>query len=65
MTAEYHLRKQCFIFILVLPEKTKNGFAQCANPQIVAGAPGIEPGNAGIKIQCLTAWRRPYERFEK
>lgn len=25
----------------------------------VAGAPGIEPGNAGIKIRCLTAWRRP------
>ena len=25
----------------------------------MAGAPGIEPGNAGIKIQCLTAWRRP------
>ena len=25
----------------------------------LAGAPGIEPGNAGIKIRCLTAWRRP------
>ncbi len=25
----------------------------------MAGAPGIEPGNAGIKIRCLTAWRRP------
>ena len=26
----------------------------------MAGATGIEPVNAGIKIQCLTAWRRPY-----
>ena len=25
----------------------------------MAGAPGFEPGNAGIKIRCLTAWRRP------
>ena len=25
----------------------------------VAGAGGIEPPNAGIKIRCLTAWRRP------
>ena len=22
---------------------------------------GFEPTNAGIKIQCLTAWRHPYE----
>ncbi len=27
----------------------------------MAGAPGFEPGNAGIKIRCLTAWRRPNE----
>ena len=25
----------------------------------MAGVPGFEPGNAGIKIQCLTAWRYP------
>jgi hypothetical protein len=25
----------------------------------VAGAEGIEPSNAGIKIRCLTAWLRP------
>ena len=25
----------------------------------VVGAAGIEPANAGIKIRCLTAWRRP------
>ena len=25
----------------------------------MAGAPGIEPGNGGIKIRCLTAWLRP------
>ena len=25
----------------------------------LAGAPGFEPGYAGIKTLCLTAWRRP------
>ncbi len=25
----------------------------------MAGAPGFEPGNAGIKTPCLTAWLRP------
>jgi hypothetical protein len=25
----------------------------------VAGAPGFEPGNGGIKIRCLTTWLRP------
>jgi hypothetical protein len=25
----------------------------------LAGAPGFEPGNGGIKIRCLTSWRRP------
>ena len=28
----------------------------------LAGAEGIEPSNAGIKIRCLTAWRRPSGR---
>ena len=23
------------------------------------GVPGFEPGNAGIKTQCLTTWRHP------
>jgi hypothetical protein len=27
--------------------------------EIVAGAPGFEPGHAGTKNQCLTAWLRP------
>ena len=27
----------------------------------MAGVPGFEPGNAGIKTQCLTAWRYPNE----
>jgi hypothetical protein len=35
----------------------------CAHPlrsrDWLAGAEGIEPSNAGIKIQCLTTWRRP------
>ena len=30
----------------------------------LAGAPGFEPGNGGIKIRCLTAWRRPNRRAE-
>src|SRR4026207_1948637 len=26
----------------------------------LAGAPGFEPGNGGIKIRCLTTWLRPH-----
>ena len=26
---------------------------------VLAGAPGFEPGNGGIKIRCLTTWLRP------
>src|SRR3954462_5575151 len=25
----------------------------------MAGGPGFEPGNGGIKIRCLTTWLRP------
>ena len=25
----------------------------------LAGAPGFEPGDGGIKIRCLTTWLRP------
>src|SRR5690349_1731815 len=28
-------------------------------PHWLAGAPGFEPGNGGIKIRCLTTWLRP------
>ena len=28
----------------------------------MAGVPGFEPGNAGIKNRCLTAWRYPNNR---
>src|SRR5438034_710068 len=28
----------------------------------MAGAPGLEPGNGGIKIRCLTTWLRPNGR---
>ncbi len=32
----------------------------CSIPrQKVAGPGGFEPPNAGVKVQCLTAWRRP------
>ena len=27
--------------------------------KVLAGAPGFEPGNGGIKIRCLTTWLRP------
>src|ERR1700680_3431095 len=30
----------------------------------LAGAPGFEPGNGGIKIRCLTTWLRPIARLE-
>src|ERR1700730_4484629 len=39
--------------VLTYPEITLQ------RPDCVAGAPGFEPGNGGIKIRCLTAWLRP------
>ena len=38
-----------------------NGVAQARvkGPKTLAGAPGFEPGNGGIKIRCLTTWLRP------
>ena len=32
-------------------------------PDWLAGAPGFEPGNGGIKIRCLTTWLRPNTSF--
>ena len=26
---------------------------------LLAGVAGFEPTNAGVKVQCLTAWRHP------
>jgi hypothetical protein len=37
------------------PERTRNQ---------LAGAPGFEPGNGGIKIRCLTTWLRPKTRAD-
>ena len=31
----------------------------CSNQQKMAGVPGFEPGNAGIKTPCLAAWLHP------
>ena len=31
----------------------------CGSGECVAGAGGFEPPHGGIKIRCLTAWRRP------
>ena len=28
----------------------------------LAGVLGFEPRNAGVRVQCLTAWRHPKER---
>src|SRR5215469_13024824 len=36
----------------------------CKTPDLLAGAPGFEPGNGGIKIRCLTTWLRP-NRYRK
>ena len=35
---------------------------QMRRPDWLAGAPGFEPGNGGIKIRCLTTWLRPNGR---
>jgi hypothetical protein len=39
--------------------KTKSALSYC---RLLAGAPGLEPGNGGIKIRCLTTWLRPNGR---
>ena len=31
----------------------------------MAGAAGFEPANAGVKVPCLTAWRRPTKTNKK
>ncbi|GAX87351.1 bacteriophage replication gene A protein [Lebetimonas natsushimae] len=31
----------------------------CSTPRQLAGLGGFEPPNAGVKVQCLTAWRQP------
>jgi hypothetical protein len=36
--------------------------AEAAQQRRLAGAGGFEPPNAGIKIRCLTTWRRPSGR---
>ena len=33
-------------------------------PHWLAGAPGFEPGNGGIKIRCLTTWLRPNAHWD-
>jgi hypothetical protein len=38
---------------------TVGSVIECQQGKKLAGAPGFEPGNAGIKTLCLTAWRRP------
>ena len=36
-----------------------------AKHETLAGAPGFEPGNGGIKIRCLTTWLRPIRRRKR
>ena len=35
------------------------GWVNYNSDKQMAGAPGFEPGNGGIKIRCLTTWLRP------
>ncbi len=45
--------KTPLFYIKIKTLETKNDFKS------LAGVAGFEPTNAGIKIQCLTAWRYP------
>ena len=38
-------------------------FTNLGSSERLAGAGGFEPPNAGIKIRCLTTWRRPNVRL--
>jgi hypothetical protein len=42
---------------------TQLTFFTAPHPEKMAGVPGFEPGNAGIKNQCLTAWRYPNSKL--
>ena len=58
-------RRVCRLRLLKAPQNARLsgevrsvcGFGEC-----VAGAGGFEPPYGGIKIRCLTAWRRPNAR---
>src|SRR6185437_14731399 len=58
------------VFVLAIAVGSKLGprtttFTRCSDQppakrlEWLAGAPGFEPGNGGIKIRCLTSWLRP------
>src|SRR5207249_7682422 len=46
------------IKILLMSQRWRRSHLR-PNSGNLAGAPGFEPGNAGIKIRCLTTWLRP------
>ncbi len=46
---------------LGMPE-SESGALPLGDTPTMAGVPGFEPGNAGIKNRCLTAWRYPNNR---
>src|SRR5690606_19916655 len=53
----------CASCVLALPANTTMLLSDIISlplsPGCVAGAPGFEPGNGGIKTRCLTTWLRP------
>jgi hypothetical protein len=50
-------------FVLVgarwVPGSSGRSATRLKSLKSLAGAPGFEPGNGGIKIRCLTTWLRP------
>src|SRR5260370_645397 len=42
-----------------IPAREQSRFGKEFSAFWLAGAPGFEPGNGGIKIRCLTTWLRP------
>ena len=61
-SAQFETRRRSY----TLRRAASGGFADLSHrrwrPDWLAGAPGLEPGNGGIKIRCLTTWLRPNAR---
>ena len=49
--------------ILLLKNKDLN--RNLSPLHVVAGVAGFEPTNDGVKVRCLTAWRRPSKRKDR
>ena len=53
--ATYQTHRYCSAFDLQVVVERVN---PCIRP-LLAGVVGFEPTDAGVKVQCLTAWRHP------